>query len=1102
MKRMQTTPLSEVRAPVRQALQAWLQQVAQGNGGLLFLSGERGAGRTALMREMTALAPQMGLLPAEGWCRGEQVEPVWMPVAHLLEQIAQAFPDDPAVQPLNEQVEQWLRTPHSRFLPVQMVRTLRTIARKQPLLLCLDDFHRASEPLIRMLESWLFGVRYEPIGILLTLATPVENPALYALMRRSQEQSVGQEVVIPPLSESETAALVRDWCPALREASEFVHTLWKRTGGNLLFTVEILRAIAIDKNLRAGTADWEGWIPAGLRVLVQRSAQELSTRDRTLLQWLSCFEGGVPFRELESEPGLLTELTGVKARQAARSAENLTRTGWLEERTGFLWWRHPLVREVLYEAIPGRQRAQMHRQIAELLESPAYADLPEEQKWFHWMRAEPDALVLERLWAAHHQARYRSPARFRLQLLDACLQAATQQGAMEKRLALLAERPHLLFCLPDGLLRALEASQEALAAIAAHPEYDPQRNLWVQVHCARAGQLAQLGRAQEAESELQSLLQAGGWSAAQQSMLELSLAYVLACQGKLHAALALHRAVWTRMRPEREWQLRWIGTLRYTLRLALACGDAELADAVLEQMEQLAGSAQNLPAWKELWHLMQGEKALHEGRGAEVLYHVRALRALEASVEAGSAVYELAFFSLLYRDAAEALHFADQALRLTRQAVGFEREGEWLYYRALALIEMERFQEAEAALTESRRLAQKMGNGFLLARCLLTQAQMALLLHQSESAGPILEQARPLAEVNAIPELQVEYARLRSMDEATQTNWQDALEAAEQAVRLAERWGHALFLGLSLLQRAQVERAMGVGDSALHDEERAESLLTEYGKPLWLRRVKKPVPDAPAFSTAGWELEVRLLGQISVRFHHRQMAPAQWVSPRTRALFAHLVLARGRPVHADTLCESHFPHLPLERARVNLQTTVSAVRRSLRAAFGNPVGDWIHHESGLYRWAPPHGWVADAFEFERIAQEALALNELDAREARLHDALRLYQGDLCPEFSEEDWCQPDAQRLRTLYLECLLMLGQIASVKEQHHEVIEYCERALQLDPCDEASVRLLMRAYHALGRRADVQYVYTRCQKALAEILETPPAEPTRQLYESLLHS
>ncbi|MCS7066119.1 MAG: bacterial transcriptional activator domain-containing protein, partial [Fimbriimonadales bacterium] len=59
----------------------------------------------------------------------------------------------------------------------------------------------------------------------------------------------------------------------------------------------------------------------------------------------------------------------------------------------------------------------------------------------------------------------------------------------------------------------------------------------------------------------------------------------------------------------------------------------------------------------------------------------------------------------------------------------------------------------------------------------------------------------------------------------------------------------------------------------------------------------------------------------------------------------------------------------------------------------------------------------------------------------------------------------------------------------------------LQLDPCDEAAARLLMQAYRAMGRRADALQVYARSQKALAELLDTTPSEPTRQLYESILN-
>lgn len=1091
-----------VRAKQFEIINHWLQQVAQGSGGLLFVMGEWGSGRTTLLREAIAEASRMNILPADAWCRGERVEPVWMPVASLLEQVARAFPDDPAVQPIHDQLDLWMRTPQSRFLPVQLIRALRTLARQQPILLCIDDFHHASEPLVRMIENWLLGIRFEPIGILLTVSTPYDNIPLYELVQRSTEHRVGQVLELPPLKPEEVQTLVETLCPQMAHEPSFNQSLWEHTRGNLLFTVEILRSIASQESEQVLREDWVRLLPSGLRSFMQRSVQSLSPRERTLLYWLSCFEGGIPLASPEGEGGFLAQLTGVPARQVMRSLTQLIGAQWLEVRDGLLWWRHPLVRATIYEQIPPNQRSSMHRQIAELLESPDYASIPDEQKWFQWMRAEPDLVVLERLWEAHHKARYRLPVRVRLELLETCLQVATQMGDIPKRLALLAERPHLLFFLPDGLLQALSASQSAIAELSLHRSLDPERNLWVQTHCAKAGQLAQLGRADEAEAELQTLLQEGGWNTVQQSMLELSLAYVYACRGNIRQAYALHRSVWERMRSEREWWLRWMGTLCYTMRYALACADQALAEAVAEQMSLLTEPMQTLPAWKELWHLMAGEKAFFEGHGAEMLYHVRAMRSLNTSIEASSVVYELGFLGLLYRDASEALRASEQALHTARQAVGYEREAEWLFRKALALIELERFHEAQETLHSARRLAQKMGNLFLSARSALVLAEIALLTHQVAEAESLLAQVRSMIPALDLPELNVEYHRLRSVLAMLCEDWATASESADLAVQCAISWGHALYRGLSHLQRALVCRQNDGAEAARDDWVQAESLLAEYGEPLWWRRAQpaqeKPVP----FETRGWDIEIRLLGEMHVRFRHRQITRNQWVSPRARALFAHLVLMQGRAVHTDTLCEQHFPHLPLERARVNLQTTISAVRRSLRSAFGEGVRDWILHDSGFYRWAPPHGWIADAFEFERMAQEAYSINDSEERCQRLDEALRYYRGDLCPEFSEEEWCQAEFQRLRSLYLECLLMRAQLASVKGHYREVVDLCERALQLDPCDEASARLLMRAYHTLGHKTDALQVYARCQKALSEVLGTSPSEPTRQLYQSLLEA
>ncbi len=1090
---METPFATQVRARERAHLQEWLQQVAQGNGGILILMGDWGMGRTSLLRDALAHAPTIGLITADTWCRGEHGEPGWMPLASLMEQLLRHFGEEPLAQPLQEGLQQWLAFPQSWHIPAQFIRPLRALARKRGLLLCIDDLHLASEQLCRLIQSWLSGIRFEPIGLLLTICTPIEHPLLHELIRRGEQHGVARTLTLEPLNREQVRALIECWRPALAGDETLAEALQVQTAGNLLLITEILR------NAETWEAEWHARrelttiVPTSLRTPILQRMQTLQARERELLQWLSCFESAIP-------EAILPALMNCNERRIAQWVASLLRTGWLEparQQPHALAWRHPLVRKVIYETIPTHRRAAMHRQIAERLEQNPL--LPDEQRWWHWTHAEPDSIVLERLWNAYLQARQHANPRFRLELLEACLQAATLQGDHPKRVQLLCERPHLMYCLPNGLMRALEASQQAIVELEAHPDCDPDRTLWVQVHCARAGQLAQLGRSDEARQAINALLESGGWSDAQQSMLELTLAYLHACQGDLRTACALHRTVWTRMRANRDWWQRWMGVLRYTLRYALACADLELAHDVLTRFSHWCNHPSAPSAWQSSLHLMQADLAYFEGRGAEQLYHASASRSAESTAEPYSIDYESEFQIRLYRDPLEALHIAERALTAVREAMGYEREAEWLCYRAQALMEAERFIESLATLAEARRLARKLNHQLVLARSALLQATVVLLMNRPAQACDALIQAEPSIRALNLPELNTEFERLQSMLMVQQGDLTAAQAHAQKAVEHATAWGHALYRGLALLQHAAVLQAQG-SPQAVSVQEEAESLLSGYGMPLVWRRLQAPRPTIEWVQQRGWELEVRLLGTVRLRFRGRELPPDEWVSPRTRALFAHLTLLQGRPVYADTLCELHFAHLPLERARVNLQTTVSAVRRTLRRAFGETAGDWLRYDSGFYRWAPDHSWTADAFEFERIARDALSRTEPEAQQARLDEALALYQGDLLPEFAEEEWCAPHYHRLHALYLECLLVRAQIASLAGRLVEVIEYGGRLLEIDPCDEAAARLLMQAYRALGRRAEALQVYTRCQKALAELLGASPSEPTRQLYESLV--
>ncbi len=1124
---METPFLAQVRAREWNQLTKWLQQVAQGNGGILFIRGDWGMGRTTLLRNACAKAEELGLVVVDTWCREGHGEPAWLPLASLMEQTLRHYEHESQAEPLTEQLQRWMASPQSWHIPMQFMRLLRPLARKRALLLCIDDLHLASDNLVRLIQSWLLSIRFEPIGLLFTVCTPVKRPLLYDLMRHGEENGVARMLNLSPLSPEEVRQLVLIWHPELAEDERLVEALHARTRGSPLFLVEILRHADLWLAAWRQHADLTQTLPNTLRKMLLDRAQSLSKRERDLLNWLSCFESAIPVE-------ILPSVLDLSERSLSRLLKNLIEAGWLEcppNENQWLTWRHPLARETLYKAIPARQRARMHRQIAERLAAklrdaqdfppkseargneklrfPQSAEwrLSNEHVWYHWMRSDPDETVLAHLWEAHQQARLRSQPRFRLELLGACLHTATLLGDREKRIHLLCERPYLMFCLPDGLPRAVEASQEAIAELEAHPEYDPDRSLWVQVHCARAGQLAQMGRAEEAHSTLSTLLKQKEWTLSQQSMIELTLAYVHACQGDLATAYHLHKTVWQRRRFDTQWWWRWIGVLRYTFQYALSYGDLSLAQEVLNQLSEWALQPSAPPAWKEQYHLMQADFAYFEGRGAEQLYHTRSAQSAnnlhlggeevpETPEGQSSLIYESWFHLFLYRDAVSALHIADKALANVRQAVGYEREAEWLCNKAQALLEMEHWQSALEIIQQAKRLAHKLNHRLILARCALRQAELALLAQSAEHATQVpllLAQAEEFIAALALPELKTEWHRLCSIMHLMKGENESAIEHAQQAVKIANDWGHALYRGLATLQLA-------IAQNNLSAQEQAESLLSGCGAPLWWRRSQKSPKTIEWVSERGWEIEVLLLGEVRVRFRGRELLPDGWISPRTRALFCHLVLLQGRPVHADTLCEQHFPHLDIERARVNLQTTISAVRRSLRRALGEGTGEWVRHDSGFYRWAPEHSWAIDADEFERVAHEALTLADPHAQRERLEEALALYHGDLLPEFADEEWCLPHYHRLRTLYLECLLSRAQIASLMGRPTEAIEYAERLLQIDACDESATRLLMQAYRMLGRRTDALQVYARCKKALTELLNTTPSEPTRQLYESIL--
>lgn len=132
-------------------------------------------------------------------------------------------------KPLQEPLNRWLQNPQAWHLPTRLIYPLREIAREHPLLLAIDDAHRAHENLQRTLLNWLVALRLEPIGLVITAASPVRG-ALADLQRTLVEREAGEVWTLRPFTLPEVVVMLQERLPNGAHAESVSRALYELTG--------------------------------------------------------------------------------------------------------------------------------------------------------------------------------------------------------------------------------------------------------------------------------------------------------------------------------------------------------------------------------------------------------------------------------------------------------------------------------------------------------------------------------------------------------------------------------------------------------------------------------------------------------------------------------------------------------------------------------------------------------------------------------------------------------------------------------------------------------------------------------------------------------
>ena len=267
-------------------------------------------------------------------------------------------------------------------LSFDLAEVIAAAAARRPVLVIIDDAHQADTSSLRLLAELAPALRAMPAAVLVT-ARDSDQAWQGRLDERGALLRSGLVITLPPFAEDDVAGLVAGVTGA-PPAPDLVRVIAERSGGNPFLATELARQLARqDTSADAARAA----VPDSVRVITRARLAELAEPTRSVLESAAVL--GARFRR-----DVLAQLTGVPAGEladalaAGRDARLLEPAGPGEDR-----FRHDLVRDAIYDAIPEADREELHAQAGGVLAALAGRgrDVDDAEVAYHLVRAGPAA---------------------------------------------------------------------------------------------------------------------------------------------------------------------------------------------------------------------------------------------------------------------------------------------------------------------------------------------------------------------------------------------------------------------------------------------------------------------------------------------------------------------------------------------------------------------------------------------------------------------------------------------------------------------------------------------------------------------------------------
>lgn len=390
------------RTDARARLDQRMARAAKGEGGIVFVAGEPGIGKTRLVTEFASTAHASGVVVTAGRCDESSLfphQPLVEAVRHL--HANGVVPASPGIRLLLPELgDPPVMDPElARRLLMDTVRSaLRDAAADRPLLVVLDDLHWADAGSLALLRHLLRDLADVPLLVVGTYRdTDIDRThpfgALLADLRRADDV---ERILLAGLDGTEVREVLERAAghDLGAEATGLAATLVAETSGNPFFLGELLAHLAESGALVQVDGQWTAimdlasiGLPEGVRDVVGQRLSRLAPATDGVL-------GVVAVNGRAIELGVLQEVADIEQDAVVLAIDEAVGAGLLVERVEgshpTYEFSHALVRHTLLEELTTARRLRIHARLAE-----AYAGRAERnpERWLdavhHGLEAAP-----------------------------------------------------------------------------------------------------------------------------------------------------------------------------------------------------------------------------------------------------------------------------------------------------------------------------------------------------------------------------------------------------------------------------------------------------------------------------------------------------------------------------------------------------------------------------------------------------------------------------------------------------------------------------------------------------------------------------------------